>query len=289
MVEDGGPLDREFYADPSHDAEALVGQDCGHLHSADEEDIFGHGFGLDEGTDTAQPSGGNHAVANSGGVQADRHGLADSHDQQGNMPGSSTDHVFTCMGAGAGHSSDGVTGADSVGGLQPCSSSRGLRRKADTGDRRDEAAQEERGDARDSKRMRKGVQSTSSSDVGCIRDGCLPLGHQGPAPHRGLSPAPVPPSACQPVTATARAPIGDRDSSGRAARVRLSRPSRSPQARDACRATPLVERELKRRRIRGKQPPPDGLVDARASASGPVHSSAVDQREADAHVLWPSA
>ncbi len=86
-----------------------------------------------------------------------------------------------------------------------------------------------------------------------------------------------------------RAPIGDRDSGGHAARMRLSRPSRSPPARDACRPAPPAERELIRRRIRGKQPPPDVSGDARASALRPVHSSAVDQHEMDAVVPWPSA
>ncbi len=86
-----------------------------------------------------------------------------------------------------------------------------------------------------------------------------------------------------------RAPTGDRMRSGHAAHARLSEPPALLPPLGAGGVVPHTQREPKRRRLWGKQPPPDVCRDARASASWPVPSSAVDQHEADARARGPSA
>ncbi len=81
----------------------------------------------------------------------------------------------------------------------------------------------------------------------------------------------------------ARAPTGDRISHGRSGHERLSQPVPAAGARGVCRTCDPVERELKRRRIRGKQRPADASGGVLPSASGPAHSSAVDRHESSSN------
>ncbi len=87
----------------------------------------------------------------------------------------------------------------------------------------------------------------------------------------------------------AHAPMGDRHRDGRSARARLSEPSLASPARASGRPCPSDERECKRRRIRGKCAPPDAYRGVLPPASGPAHSSAVDQHELSSSSPVPPA
>ncbi len=71
--------------------------------------------------------------------------------------------------------------------------------------------------------------------------------------------------------------VGDRSTDGRSAHGRLVEPSRVRPPHDATAAPLTVERECKRRRIRGKQSPAAVYGGVQPSASRPAHPIAVDQ------------
>ncbi len=78
----------------------------------------------------------------------------------------------------------------------------------------------------------------------------------------------------------APAPMGDRQQEGRVARAGLFQPIPAAHARDAEAHRPADALGVKRRRLRGKQPPtPFSQCRCTHSASGPAHSLAVDQPE----------
>ncbi len=132
-------------------------------------------------------------------------------------------------------------------------------------------------------------QDTRRASACGTSDGRQTIGERHPVSLREQHSESAQSSARPPGVGDSRAPTGDRQRGGRAARARLSEPPASPPARGACCVVPHAEREIKRRRLWGKQPPPVGSVDARASASWPVPSPAVDQHEADACARGPSA
>ncbi len=87
----------------------------------------------------------------------------------------------------------------------------------------------------------------------------------------------------------ARAPSGDRLDSGRPALARLVQPSPPPPVRIVSHAAQADGRELKRRRIRGKQRPPGASSGVMPPAVGPARSSAVDRRESSSSRPSPPA
>ncbi len=88
-------------------------------------------------------------------------------------------------------------------------------------------------------------------------------------------------NALRPPPAPALASIGDRHRVGRAASSGLSQPIPASHARDDMAGHPPDQREVKRRRIRGKQPPTSLMPSSGLhTASGPARPVLVDQHGA---------
>ncbi len=83
--------------------------------------------------------------------------------------------------------------------------------------------------------------------------------------------------------------VGDVSTDGRSAHDRLVEPSHARVSRRVAADSPAVDRQFKRRRIRGKQSPAVGLGGGLPSALRPARPSAVDQHGSSSTGPWPHA